>query len=291
MKFIQSLLYPPFCLGCGELIDPSEYEARLCDECLPIWNTLLTYKCPVCRKRISECVCNPRFNVTGIVRGYYALIPYFSYKPRLLTEKELKRRDISEYAVHTVKHICCKAHLKYLAKLLAYNISQKITEDFVLTYPMRDPKRITEYGFDQGRILATYVSKMLDVPLLSVLHHHMSSNEQKRLNYDERGFNAYTSYYVKESDKKKIKGKRFIIIDDVVTSGATTVCCAALLRKNGASEVYCFSIAKTCKHGDFIQDDEENIVQNDGELLTKSSCNNRKKVVKYKKKIKGGSDA
>jgi predicted amidophosphoribosyltransferase len=47
---------------------------------------------------------------------------------------------------------------------------------------------------------------------------------------------------------KLIDGRNLVLVDDVLTSGATASACAKVLKKNGASRVTVFTLARAVMH-------------------------------------------
>ncbi len=102
--------------------------------------------------------------------------------------------------------------------------------------------RFEERGYNQATLLARPVALCLQIPFSSrVLTRTRETRSQVGLTVDERRDNMVDAF---RADTSLIKGKNVLVVDDVATSGATLNACARALLSNGASNVYCFTLAR-----------------------------------------------
>jgi predicted amidophosphoribosyltransferase len=66
---------------------------------------------------------------------------------------------------------------------------------------------------------------------------------QTLLSRAERAANVQRAFACKNTNGA-LKGKRVVLVDDVLTTGATTSACAKVLRKQGASEICVWTVAR-----------------------------------------------
>ncbi len=217
---------------CGELMEPDKDLVCFCGRCRAVWENEKEELCPNCRRNASHCICEPKYNRSGTVDGYRSLVFY--------NGEQIKK------LIYSIKTGYDAALYDTAARELALSVMKycKVDGDSMLAYPERSRASVKKYGIDHGKILCKKVSEYTNIPVFHGLKHRRGA-EQKTLKAAERGENAARSYYIKDKDKTKLKGKKIIFIDDVVTTGATTVVCAALCKAEGAAGFSAFSIART----------------------------------------------
>lgn len=116
-------------------------------------------------------------------------------------------------------------------------------EEWRITYPPRNRKRLKKYGFDHSRDLARHISEYTGIAFEETLENR-GVKAQKSLDSFARKTNAEASYRVKKN--AEICGK-YIIVDDVITTGATVNAAARLLKEKGAEKIYPVCIARSKK--------------------------------------------
>jgi len=95
--------------------------------------------------------------------------------------------------------------------------------------------RIIKRGFNQAYELASYVGKVLDIPLLiTALRRHRNTKAQSGLSRLQRRKNVRGAFYWHGSIKP---GRHVALIDDVMTTGTTVTECARVLKRAGAKRV------------------------------------------------------
>lgn len=114
--------------------------------------------------------------------------------------------------------------------------------DLIASVPIH-PRKSRERGFDQARLLAGRLSRLIGVPLArKVLIRRNYSPSQTRLSRAERRKNIASVFAVKDRDY--FKGKRVLLVDDVYTTGATANECSRVLVKAGAAAVDVLTAAR-----------------------------------------------
>jgi len=114
----------------------------------------------------------------------------------------------------------------------------------LLTMPVPlHSKRLRERGFNQSLLLASHVARELgfEMDYLS-LRRTRHTSPQMTLGMEERRLNVRRAFTVVSPEK--IKDKRVLLIDDVATTGTTLNECAFALKKAGALDVLCLTLAK-----------------------------------------------
>lgn len=90
-------------------------------------------------------------------------------------------------------------------------------------------------------MLAQRLGRILNVPVLSVLHTTRKIQPQKKLNREERRKNTKDAYAV--ADGVDLSGKRVLLVDDIITTGSTVSACALALLRAGAADVFVACLA------------------------------------------------
>ena len=229
------LLFPPKCICCGAFLPRRKGDAALCPSCLKEWEKeKSTGRCRTCGQFYPLCGCDAR-RITNPSEKSVFLVGYdlsVEVPARLiLMNKTSNRSSVSSF----------------LAKELAIRISGSDLPktDVCISYCPRNPINKRLAGYDQAKVLAEKVGKILKIPCLNLIGHASLSKVQKTLDKEERKKNAARSYALRPSAKGDLSGKAVILIDDISTTGSTLDRCAALLRKAGAGRIFYAYIARS----------------------------------------------
>ncbi|QOJ24205.1 MAG: ComF family protein [Gammaproteobacteria bacterium] len=113
--------------------------------------------------------------------------------------------------------------------------------DIIMPMPLH-PIRLRERGFNQAMEISRYIAKQLAITLLpdgcSRIKH---TAPQTGLPWKERQRNIRRAF----SCKIDLSGRHVVIVDDVMTTGATLNELAKVLRRQGATEISNWVIART----------------------------------------------
>lgn len=206
------LLFPPKCPYCQRILDkPRE---PVCPECQP--------RLPWLEGKAGE-------RSVDFADGCFSPLAY---------------RDAVPEAVHRYKFNRVRALGKPFAALMAQCLGDRLPQgaDLICWAPLSKQRR-RERGFDQAELLAREVGRLLSVLVQPVLAKTRNTAPQSELEEESaRRANARGAYVL--LPKIDLTGRRVVLVDDVVTSGATLSECAALLRRAGAAEVYCLTLAQ-----------------------------------------------
>ena len=209
---VLDLLFPPKCPFCQKI---------LADPRAPV--------CPVCRTRLPWLEGKAGERRVDFSDGCFSPLAY---------------RDSVPQAVHRYKFSRVRALGKPLAALMARCLEERLPEraDLICWAPLSE-KRLRERGFDQARLMAEEVGRLLNIPAGPVLKKTRDTAPQSELEEaSARRANARGAYTLLPG--ADLAGKQVVLVDDVVTSGSTLSECAALLRQGGAEKVYCLTLAQ-----------------------------------------------
>ena len=144
--------------------------------------------------------------------------------------------------IHSLKYQTNLAIAPILANLLIKKL--KVTEtlpDVIIPMPLH-PIRLRERGFNQAMEISRYISKYMRIVILPDSCNRIKHTlPQTGLPWKDRQKNIREAF----SCKIDLSGKHVALVDDVMTTGATLNELAKVLRKQGATEISNWVIART----------------------------------------------
>ena len=234
----RDLLFPPRCVGCGELMEPFARHA--------------TVFCPLCRAAWETAVTEASADsADAAARGLVYLV---HYRPG-------HADGIPEKLIYHLKHEGDPRVFEFVAERLAPRLSEAaatlptrvpVGEDkpLLFTYPPRRRAAIRKDGFDQARRLAKTLAAACEGDFAALIHRtHRRAKEQKTLNTEERAINATSAYILRDKATETVRDRTVVVCDDLCTTGATLNRCAELLVEAGARSVILCTVARTDSHG------------------------------------------
>lgn len=233
----RDLLFPPRCVGCGDLLPPFARRA--------------TVFCPLCRTAWESAVTEAADHAaTDAGRGMVYLV---HYRPG-------HADGIPEKLIYHLKHEGDPRAFSFVAERLAPRLLDAAAtlptrapagEDkpMLFTYPPRRRSAVREDGFDQAQRLAKALARACDGDFAALIRRtHRKAREQKTLNAEERAVNASSSYILADKAAEAVRDRTVVICDDLCTTGATLNRCAALLVEAEARSVILCTVARTDSH-------------------------------------------
>lgn len=233
----RRLLFPPKCAACGALLDwdmPLTEQTALCETCRRRWESEKADTCDVCAMRVTACVCMTKAMQKAKCAGFRKTVFYHHGN----------RTHVQNRLIFSIKTNNARQTPRFLAAELLPMLEEMIAEKegVVLTYVPRSRAAKLRYGTDQARRLAEELSALSGLACKTLLvRTGRQSKEQKSLSPTARMRNAEAVYAI--SRNADVAGKCVVLVDDIVTTGATVAACVRLLRRAGASEVFCLAVA------------------------------------------------
>ncbi len=138
---------------------------------------------------------------------------------------------------------------RLLGGLLARDLQQKFSEgtpvaDALLAMPL-SLERQRERGFNQAQMLAQWLAKPLQLPILNNAAQRLPRQAQQQLSAAQRKENLQGVFQLNRSINWQ--GLHIAIVDDVVTTGATCRELAKVLLQAGVQQVDVYCLARTPK--------------------------------------------
>jgi ComF family protein len=114
--------------------------------------------------------------------------------------------------------------------------------DIIVPIPLHPRKRRAR-GFNQAERLAQRLSRATNFRVdTTLLKRVRDTTPQAGLDREDRMENVKNAFEF--SGPMKLSGQRVLLVDDVLTTGLTASACAKQLRKNGAGEVFVWTVAR-----------------------------------------------
>lgn len=237
-----SLLFPPRCASCGELLRFEGFGASeipaLCPACAKQWNSEKLQTCGRCGRPVSVCTCMTDAQKNAGCTGFYKLVYYLNGR----------QPPVQNRILYHIKNAPNRRATDFLAGELEKPVNALLQSinlpdsQAVMVYIPRARRTVMQTGTDQAKRLARALSDRTGIPLKPALVHRWThGKQQKKLNLRERYRNAQKAYRLRRG--VFLRGKTVLLVDDIVTTGFSMAAAARLLRRAGAESVYCIAVA------------------------------------------------
>lgn len=199
----------PYCAECEKILPfNTGHKCQICDQ--PIYNEATV--CDFCQKQkryFKKAFCPFLYN--GVVKN------------SILGYKENNQR--------------------YKAKTFAKFIVQDMDNVQIdkITYIPMTPKKEKQRTFNQAKLLAEEIGKLLNIPVVCLFSKTKDGKTQKSSTYKQRHANIIGMYTTKKATLKKTDN--ILIVDDIITTCATINYCAGLIYPK-VKNIYICAIAR-----------------------------------------------
>lgn len=219
------------CMSCGKEIEDGT-KFNLCENCL---NSLDKIEGRLCKKCGEE-----------IVGENVRVCDYCKERDYKFNSNHscFYYNAVSASIIKNFKYNGRKYYAKSIAEIMAQR-SDFFEDVDVITFVPINKKRKRERGFNQSEEIAKHLSKMLNIPLVTILEKEKDGKHQAALGQKDRLKNLKGSFKIIAENVNKVRGKRVIIVDDVFTTGATLNECARVIRVCRPISVNTVTFAKT----------------------------------------------
>jgi competence protein ComFC len=227
--FVLDTLFPISCLACGE------EGTWICADCKSTIGKLEHQRCIVCQKNTPFGLTHPHCQTP---HGADGLISFLNYHDQKVADILIKG-----------KYNFLPGVYEELGKLLAGQLKTQypnilISNISLVPIPLHSTRKRWR-GFNQAEVLCRSLSEQLNLPVADVLQRKKITKTQKDLKKDARLKNVDGAFALSPLfSKEGVRGSSFILVDDVTTTGATLAEAAKVLKRNGATQAICLTVAR-----------------------------------------------
>jgi ComF family protein len=143
--------------------------------------------------------------------------------------------------LHNIKYRGDSKTAYALGKLLGAKIAAQLIEIDAITYVPLHKSKEAYRGFNQSKLFAEGISKIIKKPVISTLKRPRSAETQTRMNKENRWQNVSNAFEL--DGKKSFRAQHLLLVDDVITTGATTEACYHTLKSIGTFHISLVYIA------------------------------------------------
>ena len=242
-------LFPADCRLCGQ---PLTKISRLpvCQTCLAAIHPIEGGRCVVCGERILS----PHAVAQAAADGQRCILCRRVEPPFLRAVSYGSYEGGLRELIHLLKYEQVRSAIGVLGRMLAMAIGDlqpefSDAEICVLPVPLHR-RKLRQRGFNQSELIAYKALTFLPEKTRWALHKDVLvrqklTQSQIGLTGHQRRENLRGAFVVTKPEI--IFGREVILVDDVFTTGTTVSECARILRRNGASNVWVATVARTLK--------------------------------------------
>ena len=231
-EVVVDALFPKFCIGCNK---EGQY---VCEDC-KVFLGEASLICPVCEKSSftgqRHTHCSVRYGLDGLVGVW----EYEGITRAALNEIKYKYifDAISEFTENSFE-VMSKDILRFQPFLSLLHL-----EDINISYVPMFLKKEKRRGFNQAKIIAKTINKIMEKETLSLLMKNRDTLSQTNLNKEERIKNVKDCFSMLPN--LSFMPRNLVLVDDVWTTGATMKECCKILKKAGVQNIWGFTLFRT----------------------------------------------
>lgn len=189
--------------------------------------------CLICKEEgADKYICSHCRDNIELVNGYIQIYsPYIENVYYSLFYNRFIRQVIKDYKYNGKNYL-----YKVLGEIMLDTIRvHDLQVDNIMYIPMHKKKQAIR-GYNQAGLLALYISKALDIPLIEDnLIKYKNTKDQSHSDKYDRSKNLVDSFKIK--DPRQIRDKHILLIDDIITTGSTISEASKVLMENGAKKI------------------------------------------------------
>ncbi|MBZ2174817.1 ComF family protein [Schnuerera sp. xch1] len=213
----------------GNLLFQEENTCLFCKENTPISESHI---CKNCNSLIEFTHKEIELHYSNIYKAYYSVL-----------YNRFIRKNLHAFKFGGKSYLYKPFGEILLSTIYDKSIDHKIE---AVAYVPTNKRKKAIRGYNQSELLAQYISKELDKPLLkNNLIKIKWTKEQNKLGKIERKNNLKGAFKVINAEG--LKNKEILLIDDIITTGTTIIECSGILTENGVKKVYGLAITSSMK--------------------------------------------
>lgn len=232
-SFIQgflNVLYPPYCVICGELLPLEDWGKGLCERCRVNTPFLSGNRCKYCGKELQiGDVCHSCLEHRPVFDCGISAFDYGLLRDGIARFKFDGAKGDGTIFGRLMAEFLCSNHQDWVEEI-----------DFMTGVPLHIHKE-KERGFNQADILCKSISETASIPYeKNILTRTKATTPQSKLSARERHENLKNVFEAKDCTDKQV-----LLVDDIFTTGATLNECSRALYRAGAKKVMVFCLSVT----------------------------------------------
>ena len=229
---IGDILFPPVCLGCGELTGS---HGGLCGSC---WSRLRAIEAPVC-----DVLGTPLAYDAG--EGVLSADAIADPPPFTKARAAVIYDDVARAIVHRLKYKDRTDLAAVMARWMLRAGCDVIGAcDTIVPVPLHRRRLLTR-RYNQAAELARALAPLTGLAYLpATLYRTRATQQQVGLGAQARADNVRGAFGVPQHRRPQITGGSVLLVDDVYTTGATVNSASRALLKAGADHVYVLTFAR-----------------------------------------------
>lgn len=227
---LRNLLFPPRCIGCGEVLRVPDYRRGapdFCPACAEKWARETAERCGICGREAGDCACVTEDMLAAHIATFRKLAYY----------RQGRQESVQNRMVYRIKEARDRRTVGFFADGLSRIVTELLREngwraaDCALVWLPRGNRKRLATGTDQARELARGISARTGIPAAGLIERVPGEErEQKTLSLSERRRNARAAFRL--SGRVGVpRSAHIFLVDDIVTTGSGMAAGARLLRR------------------------------------------------------------
>jgi ComF family protein len=230
---ILSLLYPQSCGTCGGSVE----EYCLGVTCAGCWNSTRIFEgnetlCAKCGSFLNDSP-TPHPTFCGRCDGH----EYDEARAAGVYEGAVRNAVLG---LKSTPYVSSRMKRELTAAFVRTGFA---SADLIIPVPL-SKKRFVERGHNQAAVIGRVISKNLAIKMDAAALERERDTPMHRAGMDQKARDLTVKKAFKVVHPRVVNGKNIVLVDDVFTSGATASACAQVLKKNGASRVFVFTLGR-----------------------------------------------
>lgn len=229
---VAEVIYPPVCLGCGEMVGA---HGGVCSRC---WGNLRQFEKPWCD--VMGTPFAHELSDGAVCAEAIANPPPFAH-----ARSAVHYDDLARGLVHRLKYMDRTDLAPVMADWMT-RAGQEVIEksEYLISVPLHR-RRFLARRYNQSAELARALSVRTSLPYLSgALVRKRATRSQVGLGINARADNVRGAFIVPEAEKARLMGRSLLLVDDVYTTGATVKSATTALLRAGAESVCVLTFAR-----------------------------------------------